>query len=316
MTQLDYVKQIAADVREIKTYIVQKPFPTTTPTPTPTPMPTVSTDLYIPETNASRWVAANPTNPDVALVKKISSQPTAEWLGGWSSNIYDSVKNYTDKAGSKLAVFIAYNIPGRDNGNYSAGGLTSPTEYYSWIGSLGAAIGDRKVIIVLEPDAIALSTNLDAAKKTERLQMISTAIDILKKQPNVKIYLDASMWKTPAEMASLLKSAGIDRADGFSCNVSGFKSTTECETYGKTLSSLIGKPFIIDTSRNGNGEWMTTEPDPWCNPPGRALGNVPDLTKGYLWLKRPGESDGTCRGYPSAGTFVPEIAIELARNAK
>ncbi len=219
------------------------------------------------------------------------------------------------KAGDKLAVFVAYNIPGRDNGNYSSGGLHSKEEYYSWIGSISAAIGDKKAIIVLEPDAIALSTALDSAKRNERLDMIRVAVEILKKQPNIKVYLDASTWKSPAEMASLLYPAGIDKADGFSCNVSGFKKTADCEAYGKQLQAIISKPFIIDTSRNGNGEWITTEPDPWANPPGRALGNLPDLAKGYLWLKRPGESDGAVRGFPSAGTFVPEFAIELARNA-
>lgn len=35
----------------------------------------------------------------------------------------------------------------------------------------------------------------------------------------------------------------------------------------------------------------------------------------FLWVKRPGESDGACRGAPSAGTFVAQNAIDLARNA-
>lgn len=232
-----------------------------------------------------------------------------------NERVYNHVKNILDKAGDKLAVFVAYNIPGRDNGNYSSGGLHSAAEYHSWIGSIASAIGDKKAIVILEPDAIALSTALDSAKRNERLDMIRVAVEILKKQPNIKVYLDASMWKDPAEMASLLYPAGIAKADGFSCNVSGFKKTADCEAYGRQLQAIINKPFIIDTSRNGNGEWITDEPNPWCNPPDRALGVTPDLSKGYLWLKRPGESDGTCRGFPSAGTFVPEFAIELARNA-
>ena len=60
----------------------------------------------------------------------------------------------------------------------------------------------------------------------------------------------------------------------------------------------------------------------WCNPSGRALGASPTAdTAGphadaYLWIKRPGESDGSCRrGDPPAGHFVNQYAIELARNA-
>jgi endoglucanase len=81
-----------------------------------------------------------------------------------------------------------------------------------------------------------------------------------------------------------------------------------------------GKPYVIDTSRNGNGP---VEGDPlyWCNPSGRALGAAPTANTGngnvdaFLWVKRPGESDGSCRGAAGAGTFVNQFAIDLARNA-
>jgi endoglucanase len=78
---------------------------------------------------------------------------------------------------------------------------------------------------------------------------------------------------------------------------------------------LGGVHFVIDTSRNGNGP-LDVE---WCNPKGRKLGMVPTLETGdplidaYLWLKRPGESDGECNGGPRAGVFWDEQAIELAK---
>jgi endoglucanase len=323
--------EILAEIKKISSKL-DKP----TSQPAPAPQPTPATELYIPETQASRFAQANPNYPGVDLIKKIAAQPTAEWLGEWSGNVFNAVKSYQDKAGNKLPVYVAYNIPGRDNDNYSAGGLHSPAEYYSWIGSIGASIGDRKAWIDLEPDAIGLSIakheviNPDGSKsyvdaltdqqKQERYTMLSIAIDILRKQPNLKVYLDASMWHSPEKNAELLRRAGIDKADGFSVNVSGFKKTDECISYANKLSALLsGKHFVIDTSRNGNGEWITTEKDPWCNPPGRALGETPKLNPvascdGYLWIKRPGESDGSLRGAP-AGTFMPDYAIELARNA-
>jgi HK97 family phage portal protein len=53
----------------------------------------------------------------------------------------------------------------------------------------------------------------------------------------------------------------------------------------------------------------------------RAMGVAPTTaTAGahadaYLWVKRPGESDGSCEpGEPPAGRFVNEYAIELVRN--
>ena len=90
------------------------------------------------------------------------------------------------------------------------------------------------------------------------------------------------------------------------------------------MSNLVeqfGANFVIDTSRNGAGP---VEGDPlyWCNPTGRALGVAPTANTGnpqidaFLWVKRPGESDGSCgRGEPGAGTFVNQYAVDLARNA-
>jgi endoglucanase len=100
--------------------------------------------------------------------------------------------------------------------------------------------------------------------------------------------------------------------------------------------------FVIDTSRNGRGAWQPPEdasyPDPqdWCNPPERGAGLRPrvfggdGLLKAQLWIKTPGESDGSCnRGIagstadpewggivdPPAGAWFPAQALELARLA-
>ncbi|WKK23676.1 glycoside hydrolase family 6 protein [Streptomyces olivoreticuli] len=58
--------------------------------------------------------------------------------------------------------------------------------------------------------------------------------------------------------------------------------------------------------------------EPWCNPPGRALGTPPTTATGsplidaFLWIKRPGESDGACRGAPPAGHWWADYALRLA----
>lgn len=128
--------------------------------------------------------------------------------------------------------------------------------------------------------------------------------------------------------------------------------------------------FVIDTGRNGRGP---LDPTPfaaapynqpttvlaglaggnWCNPVGAGLGLRPSASTGvplldaYLWIKDPGESDGSCdiaggaRAWdytaynpwaltgdaqnhfdplwglvdPAAGAWFPEQALELARNA-
>jgi len=155
-----------------------------------------------------------------------------------------------------------------------------------------------------------------------RLGLIKEAIDALAGAAGVSVYLDAghAKWIPAPEMAKRLKAAGIANADGFSLNVSNYVSTEENIAYGHAISAATGgKHFIIDTGRNGNGPTADAQ---WCNPDGRAIGNVPTpntgdpLVDAFFWIKPPGESDGTCNGGPKAGDFWPEAALGMAKRAK
>ena len=126
-------------------------------------------------------------------------------------------------------------------------------------------------------------------------------------------------WKSAATVAQRLVSAGIAKAQGFSLNVSNFYLTSDITSYGTQVSALVGaKHFIIDTGRNGLGPAADGQ---WCNPAGRAIGQRPTSSTGnalidaYLWIKTPDESDGSCNGAPSAGTWMPEYALGLAQRA-
>ena len=149
------------------------------------------------------------------------------------------------------------------------------------------------------------------------------AVDTLTRNPATAVYIDAghSRWVAADVMAGRLNDVGIAKARGFSLNTANFFTTAESIGYGDAISGLTnGKPYVIDTSRNGAGP---VEGDPlyWCNPGGRALGARPTTDTGnpkvdaFLWVKRPGESDGACRGAPGAGTFVSKYAIDLASAA-
>lgn len=143
--------------------------------------------------------------------------------------------------------------------------------------------------------------------------------------------------------------------------------------YAANLGTAVATThFVLDTSRNGQGPLDTTiyanapydQPasavstltgGSWCNPPGRGLGYRPTANTGYplgdaaLWIKTPGQSDGTCDaqggarawdyaayiqpGWPSspaaqatfdplwalsdpvAGAWFPQQALELAQKA-
>jgi len=259
-------------------------------------------------------------------LEAMANQPTALWAGEWVGEIEPWVRRHAQKLGRKkyLPVFVAYNIPFRDCGLYSKGGLESAEAYRQWIAGFARGLGSTKAVVILEPDAIAhVGTCLDEVGWNQRYRLIREAIETFARLGTVHVYLDAghSKWVPADEMTERLKQAGIASATGFSLNVSNYRATDELVAYGKKLSAGVGgKPFVLDTSRNGNGPPSVSAEGEgsWCNPRGRAVGHLPGADTGdplvhaYLWIKRPGESDGTCNGGPAAGEFWPEIAVELA----
>jgi endoglucanase len=278
-----------------------------------------------PESNARRqvqaWAAVRPG--DAAALARIAEHGQADWFGDWNADVRAAVASRAAEIGATgaLPVFVAYNIPYRDCGGHSGGGGASGDSYRSWIRAFAAGIGGRRAVVILEPDALPALDCLSAAERTHRLELLRDAVDALKALPHTAVYIDAGHphWHAAETIADRLRRAGIDRADGFSLNVSNFYATSDNTTFGDRLARLLGGArYVIDTSRNGRG--ATADHD-WCNARQRGLGDAPSAHTGYprvdafLWIKRPGESDGPCNGGPAAGVWWPEYALELALGA-
>ncbi|WP_030899986.1 glycoside hydrolase family 6 protein [Streptomyces sp. NRRL F-5126] len=285
-----------------------------------------------PDSDAARQVKkwqADGRTADAKLLQRISRRPVADWPAGDDPGpeIRHAVRSAAPAG--RTVLLVAYNIPHRDCGKYSAGGATSAQAYQSWINAFAGAIGDAPALVVLEPDALPhLADGCTPPEfQQERYTLLSAAVTRLKQQPHTKVYLDAGnpAWVADTgRMADALKRAGVARADGFSLNVSNFQRDDAVKRYGARISGALGGAhFVMDTSRNGAGPLPGGRGDEaWCNPPGRALGKAPSTHTGdplldaYLWIKRPGDSDGTCRGGPAAGSWWPQYALGLARRAK
>jgi endoglucanase len=248
----------------------------------------------------------------------IASQPVATWITS-STDVVADVAKRAAHAG-EVPVFVAYNIPNRDCGSYSASDAElGPESYRQWLQSFVDALGKERAAVILEPDALAQLDCLDADARDERVGLLAEGVRLIAAQGSW-VYLDAghSGWHPAKEIAALLKKAGVTDATGFSLNVSNFRSTAAETAYGTQISDAIGTPthFVIDTSRNGR------EPakGEWCNPPGMALGATPtastgeDLVDAWLWIKTPGLSDGPCNGGPEAGEWWGDYARELVSN--
>ncbi|MFE3599314.1 glycoside hydrolase family 6 protein [Streptomyces sp. NPDC059142] len=284
-----------------------------------------------PDGGAARQAAAYEKKGDsgnAALIRKIAEQPAAEWIV--PDNAEAQTKGFTEAAAKadRDALLVLYNIPHRDCGQFSKGGAEDGDSYRAWVDQVARGIGDRRATVILEPDAVLHLVDGCTPEEfhEERYHLLKGAVERLKRQPATTVYLDAGNagWQSPDALFEPLQWAGIGAADGFSVNVSNFYTTEASVDFGKRLSAKVGdKPFVVDTSRNGNGPYTKGDSgEKWCNPPGRALGERPTvrtgdpLVKAYLWIKRPGESDGDCKGGPKAGAWYASYALDLARNAR
>ena len=304
------------------------PSPSASASPTPSPSPTspVSTNpfddrsLYVnPASEAMKAVdaAKDPTTRDAFLV--LAEQPAALWLtpeehpaGEVGPYVAQVVADAA--AGGTLPVFVVYGVPDRDCGQFSAGG-TTVEGYEAWVREIATALQGTRTPVILEPDSLGLAEQCGDVER--RLSLVATAGAVLT-EAGVAVYLDGghSSWHSVEKTADLLRRAGVADVQGFATNVSNYNDDASELAYAQRLrAQLDGAPFVVDTGRNGNGSDGT-----WCNPAGAALGAAPlaleaDGLDANLWVKPPGESDGTCEGGPAAGQWWPDRALALAAAA-
>lgn len=257
-------------------------------------------------------------------LKRIADQPCSTWLTT-TTGADPKVKEVTTKAKAlnQVPVFVVYNIPNRDDGQFSAGGSSDATAYKAWIDKLTTNTMTPSVFIV-EPDGLCLMNDSTTSSLVAyAAQKLRTTVS--------KTFIDIghSSWLSVSEAVTRLAKAGIATADGFSLNVSNFRLTDDLHTYGDAIVSKLeaagikGKRYVIDTSRNGNGPLIVDGKSVWCNPSGRALGYRPRFNPAghaacyaYLWVKTPGNSDGDSpTGAPAAGKFWLSYAQELVANS-
>jgi endoglucanase len=293
--------------------------------PPPSPLAMTSGFYVDPNSSSAVWSAANPGDGRASAIRNsIASVPMARWFGSWSGDIRSAASAFVGAAQSadKLPILVAYNMYGRDAcGGHSGGGASSPSAYASWVSAFASGVGNRPAVIILEPDALGDYNCMTQAQINERQNMLRNALSEFRaKAPNAWVYLDGGNpgWVDASTMADRLNASGLSLARGFSLNVSNYFPTSQNASYAGSVNQALGqrygytKPFVVDTSRNGNGS-----NGEWCNPGGRKIG-TPTQQGGsgaemLLWVKAPGESDGNCGvgAGSTAGQFLPEVAYKM-----
>jgi endoglucanase len=205
---------------------------------------------------------------NAGLVAAMEAVPSAVWLDGetpaqaaepgnlgWEqadADVGRQVRQTLLAASLEHAVpiFVAYNIPGRDCSEYSAGGAPSDAAYDAWIDAIGNALGNAEAIVLEEPDALAnlpgycgsaYATEFPDITNTTRIDDIRYAVSTLENDPSISLYLDGgnSDWQNVGGMAETLVAADVQQTQGFFLNVSNYQYDTNSDFYGTWVSACI-----------------------------------------------------------------------------
>jgi cellulose 1,4-beta-cellobiosidase len=244
-------------------------------------------------------------------------------------------------------------------------------DYVDVIAAAFRAHPDQRIALIIEPDSLSnLVTNLELpkCKAAEGFYKRGIAYAISKLSlPNVFLYLDGAHagwlgWpknlarSVPLYKEVLTMAGGADRVRGFALDVSNYDPASDptapprvagyaasdevgyAGDLGKGLAAvgITGKGFVIDTGRDGRANIRTAAGN-WCNVKGAGLGERPRASPAptidaYLYIKVPGESDGTsdpnaprfdvdcasddaAPNAPQAGKMFDSFLIDLLKNA-
>ena len=120
------------------------------------------TEFYVPKADhgAVAQIAdltSSGDKADAALVRAMVETPQAVWFtGGTPGSVEQDVRATVKRAVGKkvVPVLVAYNVPGRDCAQYSAGGAISGDAYRAWVDGFTAGLGSEKAVVILEPDGL------------------------------------------------------------------------------------------------------------------------------------------------------------------
>ncbi|WP_158822487.1 glycoside hydrolase family 6 protein [Granulicella sp. S156] len=228
-----------------------------------------STLLFVPQPQAGAvqqevGLLQSGQSSNALLINAMEFTPQSVWLASKTPSETAAIVTQTllaANAQTAVPVFVLYNIPGRDCGSYSAGGAQNTPDYEAWINAIAGAIGNEQVVVLVEPDSLALlpsdcgydPTVVDIPTAvTNRYSQINYAITQLEQQPQASVYIDAgnSHWQAVPVITQRLITAGVQQAQGYFSNVSNF----HLSTYESKYDTWISECIAFGTN-SANGGW-------------------------------------------------------------
>jgi endoglucanase len=269
---------------------------------------------------------------DAALVAEMEAIPRAVWFtSGTPAQAQQQVRQTMAEAALERAVpvLVAYDIPGRDCAQYSAGGALNEAAYDAWIDGFAKGIGGGKAVVILEPDALGnmpsncgLSSSVYPFTDAERTAEIQSAVAALEADPGVSVYLDGthSAWQSVGTMTQRLLAANVQQAQGFFLNVSNYQADQNLIDYGTWISDCIAmvtdsaNAFYNNPAGCGSQYYPATESDfstwglttQWY---AANMGNAVATTHFVIDTSRNGDGPNGMQQYASAPYNQPASVI-------
>jgi endoglucanase len=245
----------------------------TTVAPTPgTPRAAAATDPGNPlsarpwgiDTRHELWQAYTSASGDnKQLLGKMATKPTVFWFNDRApvDDIERRVRAHISSAQDgnpdtlvQAAMFRLW-PEGQANKNKPLT-VADQRAYRRWVDNAARGIGNARVALVVEPD---LAVSLTGWRPQVRFRLARYAAQRFSALPRTTVYLDAgsSDWLPVPKAVSMLRSAGMQYADGFSLGATHYTSTASEIAYGTQLVKALrsagfpGRRFVIDTSDSG-----------------------------------------------------------------
>jgi len=269
---------------------------------------------------------------DAALIAAMEAIPRAVWFtSGTPAQVRQqaAATMLEAKAERAVPVLVAYDIPGRDCAQYSAGGALSQADYEAWIDGLATGIGTGKAIVILEPDALGnmpsdcgLSSSVYPFTDSERLAELQYAVAALEQDPGTSVYLDGthSAWQSVGTITQRLLAADVQDAQGLFLNVSNYQPTPELVDYGTWISDCIAmvtdpaNAFYNNPSACASQYYPATQSDfsTWSLTTAwyaQNMGNAVASTHFVIDTSRNGDGPDSMQQYASAPYDQPSSVI-------
>ncbi len=274
---------------------------------------------------------------DAALITEMEVIPRAVWFtSGTPAQVTQQVRQTMGEAAVERAVpvLVAYDIPGRDCAQYSAGGALSQADYEAWINGFAQGIGHGKAVVILEPDALGnmpsgcgQPSSTYPFTDTERIAELQYAVSALEADPGVSVYLDGthSAWQSVGTITQRLLEANVQQAQGFFLNVSNYQPDPNLLDYGTWISDCIA--MVTDPANAFFGNPAACASQYYPATPGdfstwglttawyaQNMGNAVATTRFVVDTSRNGDGPNNMSGFAAAPFNQPASVISTLAN--